>query len=170
MLRLASLFSRARADRELDCEIETHLQMHIEDNLHAGMTPEEARRQAMIKLGAIESVKETYRDQRGLPWLEILWQDIRFGARTLCKNPGFTITAVLTLALGIGVNTVVFGVARTVLFRPLGFDGEDRLMWIQRVNTQTGAPETELSWQDIDDIRSSSQSFESVVMDSSTGG
>ncbi len=94
--------------------------------------------------------------------------DLRFAVRQLLKNPGFTVVAVLTLALGIGANTVVFSVARTVLLRPLGFDGEDRLMWIQRVNTQTGASENQLSWQDLEDIRASIHGFESVVTDNSS--
>src|SRR5688500_11202208 len=93
--------------------------------------------------------------------------DLKFAFRQLLKNPGFTAVAGLTLALGIGANTVVFSVARTVLFRPLGFEGEDRLMWIQRVNTQTGASENQLSWQDLEDIRAATQSFESVVTDNS---
>jgi putative ABC transport system permease protein len=93
--------------------------------------------------------------------------DFKFALRQLFKNPGFTAVAVLTLALGIGANTVVFSVARTVLLRPLGFDGEDRLMWIRRVNTQTGASENQLSWQDLEDIRASAHSFESVVTDNS---
>src|SRR5688572_3571335 len=94
--------------------------------------------------------------------------DLKFAIRQMLKNPGFTAVAVLTLAIGIGANTVVFSVARTVLFRPLGFQGEDRLMWIQRVNTQTGATENQLSWQDLEDIRSSTRSFESVVADNSS--
>jgi putative ABC transport system permease protein len=93
--------------------------------------------------------------------------DLKFAFRQLVKNPGFAAVAVLTLALGIGANTVVFTVARTVLLRPLGFDGEDRLMWIRRANTQTGAKENDLSWQDLEDIRSLSQGFEAVATDGS---
>src|SRR6185503_539292 len=89
--------------------------------------------------------------------------DLKFAFRQLLKYPGFTAVAVLTLALGIGANTVVFSVARTVLLRPLGFEGEDRLMWIRLANTQTGASETRLSWRDMEDIRASTRSFESVA-------
>ena len=86
--------------------------------------------------------------------------DLRFALRQLLKNPGFTVVAVLTLALGIGANTVVFSVAKTVLFRPLGFETADRLMWVRILNTQTGITEDRLSWRDIEDIRESTQSFE----------
>jgi predicted permease len=94
--------------------------------------------------------------------------DLKLALRQLLKSPGFTAIAVLTLALGIGANTVVFSVARTVLLRPLGFEEEDRLMWIRRVNTRTGATENQLSWQDLEDIRNSTQSFESLAIDNSS--
>src|ERR1051325_900778 len=115
LMRCGGLFHSKRKDRELDAEIESHLQLHLEDNLRLGMTPEEARRQAMIKLGGIESMKESYRDQRGLPLLEMLWRDIRYGARMLRKNPTFTIAAGLTLALGIGGTTAIFSLINGVI-------------------------------------------------------
>ena len=93
--------------------------------------------------------------------------DLRFAFRQLLKSPGFTAMAVLTLALGIGANTVVCSVAKTVLFRPLGYDNEDRLVWFQRVNTRTGASENQMSWRDTQDIRTLTQSFEAVATDNS---
>src|SRR5438132_9709489 len=118
LLRFGGLFRKARQDRDFSVEMNSHLQLHIEDNLRSGMSPTEARRQALIKLGGVEQTKEIYRDRRGLPLLETLFHDLRFAFRMLRKNPGFTCVAVLTLALGIGVNTAIFTAFDALVLRP----------------------------------------------------
>src|SRR5688500_11077697 len=138
IVRLGGLFNKQRKDRELEEEIECYIQMHIEDNLRLGMTPEEARRQALIKLGGIESTKELYRDQRGLPVLESLLQDIRYGARMLRKNPGFSAVAVLTLAICIGANLAIFAVMDAILVRSLPLPHADRLVVIHNAYPASG--------------------------------
>ena len=131
--RMAGIFQKETREREISAEMESHLAMHIEDNLRAGMAPEVARRDALMKLGGVEQTKENYRDRRGLPLLETFLRDLRFAFRMLHKNPGFTFVVVFTLALGIGANTAIFSVLESQLWRPLPFPDSERLVDIHTV-------------------------------------
>ncbi len=125
--RLRGLFRKEQLDRELDAEMASHLEMHIVDNLRAGMTQEAARRDALIKLGGLEQTKENYRDRRGIAWLEALFRDLSFALRMLRKNPGFCVGAVLALALGIGSSSVVFSIFYNGVLHPFPYRDSDRL-------------------------------------------
>ena len=135
LVRLGGLFHNERRDRELAEELESHLRLHIEDNLRSGMTAETARRNALIKLGGVESTKEAFRDQRGLPGLESVVKDFYFGLRVLRKNPGFTGISVLSLAMGIAVNVAVFSCLNALLFRPPpGVKDPERLVYLHEMS------------------------------------
>src|SRR6266436_5576282 len=108
LLRLGAMFRREPGDTELREELASHLQMHIDDNVRAGMTPGDARREALMKLGGVPQTEERVRERRGLPMLEMLLQDLQFGARMMRKRPAFTAIAVITSALGIAVNATMF--------------------------------------------------------------
>ncbi len=133
LLRMGEFFGRERRERELAAEMESHLQMHIDENL-PGMTAGEARRKALIKLGGIEQTKEMVRERRGLPMLEVLLQDLRFGVRMLSKNPGFTAVATLTLALGIAANATIFSFVSAVVFRRPPVGDADRVVVVSSIN------------------------------------
>jgi putative ABC transport system permease protein len=125
---LRNLFLSRRLELDLSQEVQSHLEMLTDENLRAGMPPEEARRAARIELGGIEQVKEQVREVRAGAWLETLLGDARFGLRMLLKNPAFAAVAILTLALGIGATSAVFSVVDRILFRSLPYPQDDRLV------------------------------------------
>src|SRR4029077_17192953 len=113
-------------------EVREHLELLVDEHRRRGMSAADARRAAYLRLGGVEQLKESQRDLSRVPWLETLAQDVRFAARVLLKTPGFTAIAVLTLAVGIGVNTVVFTAYNTVALKPLAVRDPDSVVRVQR--------------------------------------
>jgi len=162
-MRMLGLFDSGRKDAELDAELVSHLEMHIEDNLRAGMTPEEARRDAVIKLGGVEQTKQAYRERGTLPFLESVLQDVRYGLRAMARNPALTSVAVLMLAIGIGATTTVFSWIDVVLLRPLqGVAEPDRLFTLESI-TANGEQVTN-SYPDYQDFRDHLKFFDGVAV------
>lgn len=157
LYRFFGLFQKDQREREFATEMENHLAMHIEDNLRAGMTEQEARRVALMKLGGVEQVKEIYRDRRSLPMLEILLQDTRYALRMLRKNPGFTTVVILMLTLGIGVNTAIFSVVNAAILRPLPFANPERLVAVYQKTNQF--EQESISFLNLQDWQKNNRSF-----------
>src|SRR5882672_1065548 len=162
---LQASLRRSQAESELDEELRYHIERQTEQNIRLGMNPEEARSAARKAFGGIEQAKERSRDARGLRWIEELRQDLRYGARMLLKNPGFTLIAVITLALGIGANTAIFSVINGVLLRPLAFHEPDRLfmLWTDNPAYQLGFHELPATNADLPEWRATATSFEQLA-------
>jgi putative ABC transport system permease protein len=164
---LRALIQKSEVERELDEELRYHIERQTEQNIRLGMNPDEARHAARKAFGGVEQAKERSRDARGVRWIEDLWQDLRYGARMLMKNPGFTLVAVVTLAIGIGANSAIFSVVNSVLLRELPYRGPHRLVmvWSDRPlqQAQTGWTEWPFTAANFRDLRDQNQSFEQMA-------
>src|SRR3984957_411735 len=139
-MNLRRFTERKAKDAELAEEIQSHL-AHDEDLRTArGVDAEEARRQARVKFGALNTVREEEWRYRSLPWLEAVWRDLKFVARSLAKTPGFTIVAIVVIAVGIGVNTAVFSVINTVLLKPLTYPDPQELVMLMNTSPRGSGP------------------------------
>jgi predicted permease len=158
-----ALFRRERVEHELHAELEFDLAARAEVLRASGLNPEKARLAALREFGSLELAKDECRDERKTHLLEQTWQDIRFGLRTLRKNPGFTAVATLTLALGIGANTAIFSVVNTVVLQPLPFPDSNRLVMIWGTDQARGNVTDVTSYPNFTDWKTRSRSFDSMA-------
>ena len=160
--RIRSFFRKDPLDRELNEEMTSHLEMAVEDNIRRGMSAEEARRQALVRFGGVQQSLELHRESRGLPWLDVLTLDLRFTFRTLKRDYGFTMVAVLILALGIAANITVFSVVNTILLRPLPFPDAQQLVRIVEKDPKAGESSKTYTADATQDFQQQNHSFQSV--------
>jgi putative ABC transport system permease protein len=167
---LSDLYRRARAlfrsediHREIDEEMRFHIEMRAEENVRRGMTPEEARRDAERRFGKLPRLKEQGYEVRGGRWLESLWQDCRYGARSLRRSPGFTAAALFTLALGIGANTAIFSVVEAILLRALPYRNAERVVLVWENNRLRGKPHNVINPGNFLDWRDQSGAFDEMA-------
>src|SRR5581483_10294617 len=158
--RIRNFATRSQNEERLREELEQHVALQTEENVRLGMSAGEGRRQALIKLGAVETVRERYSEEKSLPILECLQQDFHFALRQLRKAPGFTAVAVLTLALGIGANTAVFSVVYSALLQPLPYRDASRLMILNETTPNVGV--VSVSYPNFLDWRAQSHSFSQI--------
>jgi predicted permease len=156
------LVRKEEMERELDEEMRYHLEREIEQNIQAGMAPQEARSAALRAFGGMEQAKEECREAWGVRLIEDLWQDLRYGVRMLLKKPGFTLVAVLTLALGIGANTAIFSVINALVLNPPRIAEPERVAAVWRT-TKDKRAEGYVSYLELQDWRAQSRSFETIA-------
>src|SRR5215471_15532437 len=158
-----TLIRPQRVEDELNEELQYHLEREIQEGLRAGLTPEEARYSAMRTMGAVEKSKEECRDEHHMKFVqhvEAFFRNIRYSTRTLLRTPGFTLTVILTLALGTGANTAVFSAINTVLLRPLPFPDADRLVRITQ--TQQRSSESSIAPGRLEDWNHQNSTLEAI--------
>src|SRR5499427_2671552 len=151
--RLYGLMRKNRIEQEMDDEMRFHLLMRTRDNIERGMRPDEAELEARRRFGNVGRIKDLARDIKGGGFMETLLQDLRYGARMLLKHPGFTLIAVITLALGIGANTAIFSVVNAVLLRPLPYMDSGRLAMLWTDDPRHDVHEEGVSYPNFDDWR-----------------
>jgi putative ABC transport system permease protein len=157
-------FTRVQNDADLQQQIEFHLQEQLEENLACGMNAEEARRQAYLKLGNQRGIRETVWEANRLGWIEDTWRDFRYAVRTLWRSPGFAVTAVVVMALGIGANTALFTVVRSVLLRPLPFTDPNGLVRIYESDSHRPGGHIGVPSADFFDWQKQARTFEQMAM------
>jgi putative ABC transport system permease protein len=163
-LRLAGSLTLHRRDREIAEEFESHVQLLVDENIRRGMSLEEANRQARIRFGNMNSMQERYRDQRGLPFVELMFQDLKFAFRSFLRSPRFTIPALTALALGIGATSAIFSVVRGVMLEPLPYRDPDRIVSVWENRLDRNRPRNVISPANFAAWRERSKSFEYLGM------
>jgi predicted permease len=161
-IRLTHLLGARTSAPGLDAELESHLELHIDDNLRAGMPPAEARRRALIDLGGFEQTRQALRERSTLPWIENLAQDLKFALRQLGKSPGFTAVVIVTLALGIGLNTALFSIVNTVLLHPIALPRPNELVDVNAA--KPNFPYGSVSWPNFRDWQRDNHTLAALAM------
>ncbi len=163
LARIRNLASGRRGEERLREEMEQHIALQTEENVRAGMTPLEARRQAMLKLGSDGAIREQYHAEEGLPSVEMLAADALYAVRRLWKAPGFATVVVMTLALGIGANTAIFSVVHAILLRPLAYDRPAQLVNVSEDNRKAAITDVGMSWPSFLALRQKGATFSAVA-------